>query len=236
MTLPLINNADGGTNGATVTTGNSGGVSGDAWNQVAITSGTLIFDSTQKMYGSLSYKYDPAAGGISQFGWDTTSIGIVTEIWGRTYHRLSGISVNQPAVFFGAGGGASAASIYFTAGNHVKVWNAGQAAGTEGSVAVSASSWFRLEYYLKAHASAGTIEAKLFLTPDSTTVSETITLANTGTNGVLDQVMWGGFDGTDNPIAWVDSHELSRVGYVGPTLFSRVNDQSNTTLITSGTP
>src|SRR4051812_41296696 len=53
MTL-VGNNAEGGTNGVTVTTGNSGGASGTAFSSV-LNGATLKFDNTQAAHGTLSY-------------------------------------------------------------------------------------------------------------------------------------------------------------------------------------
>lgn len=55
MTL-VVNSAEGGTNGATVTTGNSGGGSGTAFTSVNIgANATLTYDNSQAAHGALSY-------------------------------------------------------------------------------------------------------------------------------------------------------------------------------------
>lgn len=62
MTQTKRNNAEGGTSGTAVTTTNSGGASGDAWN--VISGGTAIFDSASAMDGSMGYKLTPTSGQI----------------------------------------------------------------------------------------------------------------------------------------------------------------------------
>lgn len=63
MGSPLYtNSAEGGTNGTTVTTANSGAGSGNAFSNVTLGSGTFVFTSTTPIAGSLSYLVTPAAG------------------------------------------------------------------------------------------------------------------------------------------------------------------------------
>jgi hypothetical protein len=52
-----VNSAEGGTDAATVTTANSGGTSGDAWDSVNIPSGTTLTFATAAAYkGSRGYR------------------------------------------------------------------------------------------------------------------------------------------------------------------------------------
>lgn len=65
------NTAEGGTNGVTVTTGNSGGASGDAFNAV---SGSPQFSNAHPFAGSMGY-YAPGSGSAASVGWDLTAMG-----------------------------------------------------------------------------------------------------------------------------------------------------------------
>lgn len=61
-----INTAEGGTDGVTVTTANSGGGSGDAWDTVAIsTGGALTFSNFAPAHGSRGYAFGLPADGTS---------------------------------------------------------------------------------------------------------------------------------------------------------------------------
>jgi hypothetical protein len=57
VTIIRGNTAEGGTNGTTVSTGNSGGTSGTAWDLVSIPTGTLTYSNTQAQQGTLSHKF-----------------------------------------------------------------------------------------------------------------------------------------------------------------------------------
>lgn len=68
--LTLRNNAEGGTNGTAVTTGNSGGASGDAFSVVTPGSGnTFIFDNVGPLVDALSLKMVQAGANQCFIGW-----------------------------------------------------------------------------------------------------------------------------------------------------------------------
>lgn len=72
-TILKQNDAEGGTNGTTVTTSNSGGASGDAFSAISIGSGnTFTFDNTWSFDGSLSYKLTQAGANQNIHGWTWT--------------------------------------------------------------------------------------------------------------------------------------------------------------------
>lgn len=60
------NGGEGGTDGVTVTTGNSGGASGTAWDAVNLNGGDIEFDTAQSAHDSVSYLIQPASGAITE--------------------------------------------------------------------------------------------------------------------------------------------------------------------------
>jgi hypothetical protein len=61
--MAKTNNAEGGTDTVTVTIGNSGGISGDAFTTVSIgTGGAITYSATRAMHGSLSYAFVIGSG------------------------------------------------------------------------------------------------------------------------------------------------------------------------------
>jgi hypothetical protein len=90
VAVTKTNNAEGGTSGTAVTTGNSGGASGDAWNTVVGTAPT--FDSGSKAHGTLGYKFACVSGSQCATQWTgfNASNGVV-----RAY--LSGVPTVLPA-------------------------------------------------------------------------------------------------------------------------------------------
>lgn len=58
-----VNGAEGGSNGTPVTTGNSGGASGDAWDSIVVNTGSTVnFATAAAAHGSLGYRHTPASG------------------------------------------------------------------------------------------------------------------------------------------------------------------------------
>src|SRR5436190_21171956 len=90
----LSNSAEGGTNGTAVTTGNSGGGSGDAFNTSTGVNGTRVFDNTQSAHGSLSYKLINAVNTTNILAWTGISLA-GTEVWWRVYVRFPSFTAEQ---------------------------------------------------------------------------------------------------------------------------------------------
>jgi len=85
----LANNYEGGVQSDTISTGNSGGASGDAFNAVSIGSGnTLIFDGTNAQE-LLAAKHTFGGTATGYHGWSFTALTVKT--WFRTYFAISAI-------------------------------------------------------------------------------------------------------------------------------------------------
>lgn len=79
------NNAEGGSNGTTVSTGNSGGASGDAFGSVQITgSSTVVFSSASPIHDSLSI-LATGVGGFAAFRWGSSILGTQSVLHGVMY-------------------------------------------------------------------------------------------------------------------------------------------------------
>lgn len=216
----MLNTAEGGTDATTVTTGNSGGNSGDAFDLVDITGGsTVTFDNDHPAHGGMAIKVDGAAGGVGYVRWATTA----TESWGGAYCYTDDVTNNR-IVQIGGPGGTNRAYVEISAGDKLKVYNRTGAGTAEGAVVISNSIPFRIDWHFIAHATTGLIEAKLFLAPDSTIATETVTLANTDTGSDVDKVNYGHFNGTNDPALWLDDLQLSTTGWTGPTITSQYAD------------
>lgn len=69
------NTAEGGTDNVTVTTGNSGGASGDAWDVISLVAGTLTYENAPTLKGGLAYfSNKTVAEGLNTLSW-TNSMG-----------------------------------------------------------------------------------------------------------------------------------------------------------------
>src|SRR4051812_13728934 len=74
MTTTFTNNAEGGTNGVTVTTSNSGAFSGDAWSATANgAGGAITFSSTGAYRGGMCYLFTQTSALTQFLAWDQAS-------------------------------------------------------------------------------------------------------------------------------------------------------------------
>lgn len=168
------NSLEGGTDGTTITTGNSGGASGTAFDVVTIgTSSTLTFDAAQASRGLLSAKYvTPAATPAATYtGW-TTAIGTLTvDCYFRFYLYLTAnpSAVNRVLNFLN--GAAIGAGLEISATG--KLITKGIATISTSTNSVTLNQWVRIEGWYRT-GTTGTLEVKLFNSPASITPTETI--------------------------------------------------------------
>lgn len=172
------NGAEGGSDGTTVTTGNSGAPSGDAFGSVTIGgTGALTFSSTQAMHGALSYAYAPdattgtyvsytglsATQGVARFYLYLTgnpSASMILAAFGSTNLQYVGITTAGKVFLDTSGGGV--------------VWTA--------TTALSLNTWYRIETAMTV--AAGTATTKVsYYAGDSLTATDSFTSSagNTGT-------------------------------------------------------
>jgi len=78
--VALSNSAEGGTDTTAVTTANSGGTSGNAWDTVT---GAPTFSATHAAHGTLCYSFPAATATNVQ--WSAASIGMMATLYARLY-------------------------------------------------------------------------------------------------------------------------------------------------------
>jgi|GEM_PF-5004849 len=113
------NTAEGGTDSAAVTTGNSGGASGDAWTVVSSPSGSVTYSASQYQHGSLGYLFSPASGQQSLVRWT----GFNDKAGAVRFYLPTGISAhssNEPIcmIYTATGTGITNISVN-SAGNYI---------------------------------------------------------------------------------------------------------------------
>jgi len=214
----LANTAEGGSNGTTVTTGNSGGSSGDAWSAVDIQSGvTGTFSSTTAAHGSLSYSVDVAASGnTGYFAWTGLSAGT---LFVRAYVN---IAANPPAnmnILRVLNGTTAIATVRINSTGKIGcLRSTGTLWGTSTN-SIPLGAWFRIE--IMADAVGGEMEVRLYLSDEnSSTATETLSVFgslgfSTGTAlrcGVVSNV-----GASDAEILYLDNISISDVDWIGPT-------------------
>jgi hypothetical protein len=225
LTPMRANNADGGTDQATVTTANSGGSSGHAWDSV-----TIGADATCKYehatYAGQAASYSFATGATSATTFVTWSSSVVAHVrsYGRAYFRFTSLSTT-PSIVRARGSGTQAFRVTVTSAGLLQLRNTGNTVIATGSVALSTLTWYRLEWDVSRGASAsGTLWVYL---GHSTTPVDSVTVA-TGDFGTADftEYNFGIIAATSNQAAqWIDEIAVGRTGLFGPIAS---NDKSGT--------
>jgi len=219
----LVNTFDGGTSGNTLTTspgGNTGGASGNAFDQVVIGSGaTDQFDSTHAAHGANSNKIATAGSAAVYNEW-SGSLLPATQTWYRLYLYFTANPTNQHRVFAAYSSGVVAASLQVTTGGNLQWKDAGGSTIFTGSTAIPLNAWFRVEGYVIGNASTGQVSLSLYTTPDGTVPVETqASAASQNTAGIITDVRYG----VSAAVAsvgpyWQDDIGLSETGPLGPSL------------------
>ncbi len=186
---------------------------------------------------------------------------LTVPVFVRAYLWLSATPVTQRYYFLKGFTAAVSTAWHFRIFTGSPVMSAADATvsgfGAEGSTAVNIGSWFRIEARIVASATVGEFQWKLFNSPDSTTATETsanFTGLNLGAN--TDMIRWGSntlFPASPFTV-YFDDIAVSTTDWIGPTatsqiilpdadttttgwtstpLWSKVNDASDATVITS---
>lgn len=215
----LTNTFEGGTNGTTLTTGNTGEASGSAFDAINAGAGgaTIAFDSTHTAHGALSCKIattTPAATPLAEW---TTSMGSQATVWYRQYLYLTANPAAALRVYVARSGASLAGAIGISATGKL------QLVTSTGSFAVTFTSsaplnqWFRIEGFITGNASTGVLNASLYSSPDSTVATETETATGQNTTGVLSQYWFGEqISLTNAGPFWMDDIGISSTGPLGP--------------------
>jgi hypothetical protein len=223
----LSNSFEGGTDGVTITTGNSGGASGDAWNNVALGGGgTAVYDDAQFAAGAMSGLLVAGSGATSFVEWDT-SWHSDTEVWSRVYLRFDNVSLtNHTAIMSLRNAGAAACEIQLRTTNVIGLRDSGLVLRYSSSTTIAADTWYRLEWHIVHSATVGHMEARLFFGANlhGTTPDESFGSASDNWNtAAASNELWAGIasnPGTSGATVWYDEVVLDDVGWVGPVASS----------------
>lgn len=219
MALPLSNTFEGGSAGTTLTTANTGGASGDAFQSIVLTPtfsasparGTLSMQIAQVVYSESFVRWDGAGS-------------LTTNVYARAYLWIpANPTVNQRVIHFITSGAAISAAIRISTTGVVIGLNAvgGAITGLTGSTVVAKNQWIRLEARCKSSTTVGELEWRLFNTdPDATSPTETLTSGSTEVLGAdTDRLYVGtiGSSGTANQTWNFDDLAFASAGWIGPS-------------------
>jgi hypothetical protein len=221
VAYPAENTQEGGTNTTTVSTANSGGTSGNAFNTI---SGTPVFDNTAgQVEGTMGMKF--AVGGTLAalyVGWDSTTLTTApTTVYGRCYY-WSSIHPGSSLRLIEFMNGATVLGFLGISNTVSKLtwYNSANTAATATGSGFTLSTFYRIEFqFTVATTTTGSATARFFA-GDSTTaigVDSTATAQNFGTLGV-NTVRFGntGANFTINSSFWAGDLQLNTTGFPGP--------------------
>lgn len=222
---PLANTFEGGADETTITTGNSGGGSGDAFDSVVIGASVgLVFDTARAAHGSMSLRMtQPATTAISYVAWST--LGAITgATFIRWYQYMTALPSTDnfwPLNLVSSGGNVGRVRINQTTGFVELRDSTGAGISGIGDVAVAVNQWVRIECrVIPGTGGSAELAFRLYNTPDSTSIDDTVALTGLSTLGTdLDAVRLGahGTDLGDPSVSvWFDDFAISTDDWIGP--------------------
>lgn len=221
MAYPAQNTQEGIPNAATVTTANSGGASGNAFNTIV---GTPVADSTAgRVQGARGLRFDVAATPVAIYvGWDSTTLTTAPlTVFGRCYY-WSAIHPSSSLRLIEFMNGATVLGYLGIQNTTSKLtwYNSANTSVTPTGVAPTLSTLYRIEFqFTVATTTTGSATAKLFAGNNATTAGadSTATAQNFGTLGV-NTVRFGntGSNFTASSSFWAGDLQLNTTGFPGP--------------------
>lgn len=185
-------NFEGGTNGATVTTGNSGGASGDSFDAVAAPAGTtLIYDNTHPAHGTLGLK--GATGSTSAAAYSQKNFPAATSTAAlRFYCYLTANPAVATAIATIVSGTVTIARVRVSALGKLQIIDANNAAVLTQTGSIPLNQLFRVEVQFSSlSATVGAATLSRYDTADSTTASETGSVTGQNFGGTGDRYRIG---------------------------------------------
>lgn len=174
--LPLTNTFAGGTNGVAISTPNSGGASGDAFDQI---SGSLcLYSSTQQLDGLSMQIAQGATYAGSSVWWGTGNAGKCVgqgNILGSfCLYPPANPNVQMGMISTVGTDGLFALHLQLTTGGLLQVLDANGATVYTGSTAVTLNQWGRWDFRIQMDGSAGQVETWQYTDPNASDTSAAV--------------------------------------------------------------
>lgn len=199
-----------------MTTGNTGGASGNAFD--AVTATVPNFGSTSLRLGGLSADIQ-AAGNVA---WTTSITGTPLTLWGRFYLLITvtpTIGARIPQFFSPTSAGASSGFVLVSTAAKIQT-NAKGGTNILSTTILTTNTWYRLEFkHTLVVSGTCTTDCTIYL-GDSTTATETMTQATgTGvsTDTSINKVQWGSTAATPADTVFFDDVQVNATGFPGPS-------------------
>ena len=214
---PLLNSFEGGTDGVTISTSNSGGLSGVPFD--AVTGALPVFTNVQAHRSLLGMRIVDAAA-VQHVDW--TGMGsITTSVWFRFYVWMAALPTGASlyVIKFLNQAGGTCAWLRINTSGQIIMSNAADTGAFTGSVAINTNGWTRIEARVLPSTTVGELQFWMYKDPDSFTVSDTALATSQVLAANMGQVQWG-VVGTPIPTTpftfYLDDLGVSSTGPVGP--------------------
>ena len=224
--MKLLNNLEGGTSGATISTSNAGGTGNTLFDAVSIGgSGTAVYSSTAA-HGTLAAQLANAASTSVYLAWNaslTNQAG--SGIGGTLYHRvgvrLAALPGSEVGLLRGlTSGGAQRWRICLDSSGHVLVRNAANTTIATSTTTLTTGTWWRIEAAMAApNTTAGTAEVRIYAA-DATTPTETVgPLSAQNFSGPVFEIRFGhAASASSVTTLLLDDLGVSDEGWLGPNV------------------
>lgn len=216
-------NAEGGTDGVAISTGNSGGASGTAWDLVQRgTNATNEFDSATAANGTYSaLMATGATSTTAHLRWAAAIIAAwpsgMTTHYGRCYVRTAALpSVDRSIVeLLDATATTNRANIRIRSTGTVRLRNAANGTVATTTTVLSIDTWYRIEWRIDG-STTGAYELHLFA-GNSATPLESIVGGTADFGGAIGAINFGFVSNAANIASlWLDGIEVNDTGLPGP--------------------
>lgn len=204
----LINSAEGGSDETTVSAGNSGGASGNAFDSDIL---NATFDTARAAHGSLSIRTGTSANTASYVSWATTS----SPWYGRVAFYMTALPPANMQVLQFMSGATARLYVRVMTGGTVQITSSAFADLGTSSTTLSTGQWNAIEFLGTAGGPAANLAQVLIYTSASfRSPVETINSSST-TISSWDRIRFGAnFSASQTYDLWVDDLGLSDVGYL----------------------
>lgn len=224
----LNNTAESGAIGATVTTGNSGGASGDSWDTVQIgANASVTYVESPSMVGKRGYRLSTGATSTTAYLQWTAKIaqrwpsGIAAN-YGKTYLIITAIPAADTTFveFSDAAGTTNRGNIRVRSTGVLRLRNAANGTVVSGTVVLSLNTLYRVEWQVDGSAS-GSYQLVLYLGNSGTPLE---TLSGSGNfGGTIGTVRFGYVTNVANAAAiYFDGINVNDVGLPGASTYDSI--------------
>lgn len=205
-----VNRFEGGSDETAITTGNSGGDSGDAFDSPVQ---NATFDTARASHGSVSGRLSVAGTSSAHVTWSTTGGTWYT----RIYLYMSAAPPANLQLIKPMSSTTIRAAVRILTGRTVQISSSALGDLGTSTTVLATGQWHRIEaLFTQGGPASGLAVVRIYTSADSTTITETLTASST-TISSWDRLRYAGdFSGAQTYDLWVDGLGASDSDWLGP--------------------